>query len=479
MGVFPAATCVRGTGTRFALAERVRIVFDRGTLLLEDLPAGVHARELSDVLWDSRVGAFRAPAWRAYSLASALRRRGVRLTDRPRPRLAPPAGFRPIALRPYQEAALAAWRSSGRRGVVVLPTGSGKTRVALSAMAATRTPCLCLVPTRAMLAQWTSALAEVYDGPIGCFGDGARELAPITVATFASACRHMAVLGDRFGLLIADEVHHLGGGAGDEALEMSIAPLRLGLTATPSAPEASAARRVTLLGPVVFELAIADLVGSYLAPLTRITLRLTLDSEERREYEALRAVYRAAFERFQGNHLGCSWEDFVHHAARTDDGRRAIAAWRRSGRLLAFPTSKRRTLAMLLDKHRAQRTLVFVAHNETAYAIAREHLITPLTADIGRLEREAALAGFRTGALRALVSAQVLNEGLDVPDADVGVVVAGRMGEREHVQRIGRLLRPADGKRALVYELVVQHSSEVRQAARRGGGLAPRDRSAA
>ena len=66
----------------------------------------------------------------------------------------------------------------------------------------------------------------------------------------------------------------------------------------------------------------------------------------------------------------------------------------------------------------------------------------------------------------------MLNEGIDVPDAEVGIVVAGRMGEREHVQRVGRLLRPGAGKRALVYELVVAQSGECRQAERRGERLA-------
>ena len=103
----------------------------------------------------------------------------------------------------------------------------------------------------------------------------------------------------------------------------------------------------------------------------------------------------------------------------------------------------------------------------------------PLTSDIGRQERQATLARFRAGELRALVSAQVLNEGVDVPEAEVGIVVAGRMGEREHVQRVGRLLRPAAGKQALVYELVVAQSGEVRQAEKRGARLAARGRSAA
>jgi len=460
----------------------VRLVFDRGTLLLTDLgdlPEGLDVGQLPGVLWDARVGAHRAPARLCYAILSELRRRGVRIAEPPCPDLAPPSEFRPAELRPYQEAALAAWRQAGRRGLVVLPTGSGKTRIALHAMAITRTPCLCLVPTRALLGQWTSALGQVWDGRIGQFGDGVRVLGSVTVATFAGAFRHMAMLGNKFGLLVVDEAHHFGQGARDETLEMSIAPLRLGLTATPPATGPAANRLAALIGPVVFRRTIGDLAGRYLAPLERITWHLSLDPDERREHDALWEVYRQARRAFEGNHLSGSWEDFLRQAARTDEGRRGLSAWRRARRILAFPRRKREALSLLLGRHRAQRTLVFVADNQTAYAVAREHLVTPLTCDIGRAERDEVLTRFRAGTLRALVSAQVLNEGLDVPDAEVGIVVAGSLGEREHVQRIGRLLRPGQGKRALVYELVVEQSSEMRQSERRWESFAPGARPAA
>jgi superfamily II DNA or RNA helicase len=106
--------------------------------------------------------------------------------------------------------------------------------------------------------------------------------------------------------------------------------------------------------------------------------------------------------------------------------------------------------------------------------VAREQLVMPITCDIPRAERTRALDRFRRGELRALVSARVLNEGIDVPDAEVAVVVGGTQGEREHVQRVGRLLRPAEGKAAVVYELVMSGTSEVQQARRRRAGLAPR-----
>jgi superfamily II DNA or RNA helicase len=456
-----------------------RLVFDRGTLIVEGVSRALDLADIPGVLWDARVSAWRAPARMFYALAAELRRRGVPLTDRPLPRLRPPSGFRAPALRPYQQAALGAWRLRGRRGLVVLPTGSGKTQVALAAAGAIATPAMYLVPTRALIGQWVAAIRGVYDGEISCFGDGEHGVGPVTVATYASAYRHMSTLGDHFGLLVIDEVHHFGHGFHDEALDMSIAPLRLGLTATPPPPGRAHDRLRTLVGPVVFELGVADLAGSYLAPFERITRTLELDPDERLEYQQLSAVYRKALREFAGGRLDASWQDFLRHASRSDEGRLGVAAWRRARRLLAFPRCKQRALGELLARHRQQRTLVFVADNETAYAVARRFLIAPLTCDIGRDERQQTLDRFRAGTLRALVSAQVLNEGLDVPDAEIGIVVGARFGEREHVQRVGRLLRPREGKRALVYELVVRRSAEVGTANRRWEALAPRRRSAA
>jgi superfamily II DNA or RNA helicase len=167
-----------------------------------------------------------------------------------------------------------------------------------------------------------------------------------------------------------------------------------------------------------------------------------------------------------------SWDDFVRTAGRSEEGRRAIAAFHRTRKLLAFPDAKRRALARILRDHSDTRTLVFVGDNETAYAVSRQHLIMPLTCDINRRERERALALFAEGKIKTLVSAQVLNEGIDVPEAEVGIVVAGHRGEREHVQRVGRLLRPRPGKRAQVYELVVRASRDVREADRRRRAIA-------
>ena len=448
----------------------VRLQFDRGTLLCTAWPAGVDPEELPGMRWDERVQGYRAPASSLEQIRRHLEIAGVRCEDAAMIRAPRPMGHPAPDLRPYQDAALAAWDLARHSGVIVLPTGSGKTRVAIAAVARQRCSAICLVPTRVLLHQWRSELAEHLGIEIGCYGDGGRELRAITVATYESAYRHMQELGNRFDLLIVDEAHHFGHGARDEALEMCAAAQRLGLTATPPSGEAATGLE-RLLGPVVYEQGIQDLAGTFLAEFEIIELRVRLTHSEARAYRADRDRFRAVFDDFRSLAPGAPWEAFIRWAGRTVEGRGALRSWRRAKNLLALTHHKNELVGRLLDRHREARSLVFTADKEAAYGVARAHLIMPITSDIGQTERAEMVEAFRSGTVRALVSARVLNEGFDVPDADVGIIVSGTLGVREHVQRVGRLLRPRTGKRAVVYELVTHETSEIAQARRRRRGL--------
>jgi len=448
-----------------------RIVFDRGTLLLEELPPGLDPGGLPGVRWDDRVKAWRAPGrWRA-AISVALMARGAALEAWPSPRAPRVDDWRRPELRPYQQEALTAWTEAGCRGVIVLPTGAGKTQVAIAAIAELGGPAIVLAPTRVLVEQWIARLGAYYTGGVGQISDGKVEPAAITVATLEGARRHMAAYGPRWELVVVDEAHHVGGGAADEALEFSPASARLGLTATPPPAGPGSDRLFDLVGPTVFSLSVQDLAGVWLAPYDVVTMELALDADEREEHDLLRRIYSVVSRPFFEASPGAGWKDFVRHANRTQEGRTALAAWRRSRALLSLTRAKGRVVGELLARHRDRRALIFVADNQAAYGVARGHLVAPITCETSRPEREELLGAFARGELRALVSARVLDEGLDVPDADVGIVVGAGAGERQHVQRVGRLLRPGPGKRALVYELVTPSSFEVRDLTRRRRGL--------
>src|SRR5690606_24469940 len=131
------------------------------------------------------LAAWRLPAERLSELRGRLSAARVPYTDAIEPTTLVSRWSLP-ELRWYQRAALEAWRDAGERGVVVLPTGAGKTLVALAAVAALGVSALILVPTRILLDQWARALEAAWPFPIGRLGDGDHRVLPITVATYAS-----------------------------------------------------------------------------------------------------------------------------------------------------------------------------------------------------------------------------------------------------------------------------------------------------
>ena len=437
--------------------------------MLDEVAAGLDPERFLGASWDPELAAWRAPANRLSELRGRLAAKDVRFTDTLHPPALSSAWSLP-ELRWYQRAAVSTWRDSGDRGVIVLPTGSGKTLVALAAIAELGVATLVLVPTRVLLDQWARALATAWPHPIGRLGDGDHSVAPITVSTYASATTWAPRIGDRFGLVIVDEAHHVGAWCPSEILEMLIAPARLGLTATPPAApsEWALARQI---GPTVYSLGIDALRGTALADFDHTLVSVELDVVERTLYRQLRGEFSAFYTLQQRSLPGMGWRDFLRAAQRSLMGRDALAAWRGSRALLAYPAAKRAALRALLEKHAGDRILIFTADNATAYAIARELLVVPITCDIGRTERAEMLDRYRTGECSVLVSSQVLDEGFDVPDAEVAIVVGGTGSQRRHAQRVGRVLRPRPGKRASVYELVVADSAEQRQMHGRRGAL--------
>lgn len=414
----------------------MKLLFDHGTLVPAEAP-DLSRKAIPGILWDPRVALYRAPAHRYAEVAETLAALKMPFVDEVQPGRARASHlghlWRPVELRPYADTVPG---TDARASEPVV---------------------------------WR--VSRFYPGTIGCLGDGRQEIQQVTVATFESAFRWMPRIGNRFELLVVDEAHHFGSGIRDEALEMCVANRRLGLSATP--PHGPAlARLEAMLGPVVYQLGVGDLAGTWLADFDLVVLRVALDREERARYDADHRLFSELNRQFRSMHPTGTWQELVAAASQSVEGRAALRAWRRTRQLVGFTRAKAAAVKALLARHRDAKVLIFTADNAAAYAIAREHLVMPITCEIGRQERERALQGFRDGKLRALVSARVLNEGIDVPEAEVAIIVGGTQGEREHVQRIGRLLRPAPGKRATVYELVTLATSEARRATERRRGLA-------
>ena len=419
--------------------------------------------------WDERSACFRAPAASYAEVIAALRsaaidvedtaRRDVEITTGPRVHREP---------RPFQKEALEAWRAAEGRGVVVLPTGAGKTHVAVMAIDAVRRSTLVVAPTLDLVRQWYDLLRATFNVPVGVVGGGDHDVQPITVTTYDSAYLHMEHLGARFGLVVFDECHHLPGPTYALAARLCIAPYRLGLTATPERADGRDADLETLLGATVYRRDIVDLAGEYLAEYETVQVDVELEPEERAEHDAERALY-LAFVSKNGIRLGSprGFGDFVMRSAQSMDGRRAMRAYRRQRELAFAASGKLAYLEHLLERHRDDRALLFTQDNATAYRIARRFLVPVITHQTKVTERSQILASFAEGSYRAVVTSKVLNEGVDVQEANVAIVLSGSGSVREHVQRLGRILRKRDGKRAKLYELVTTRTAETGTSERR------------
>jgi superfamily II DNA or RNA helicase len=442
--------------------------FDKGTILL----AGKLPQELMQAfVWDDRVHRFRACASHYRNVVEMCAREKIELSDLVFSTQNDLLKMTPVSLRPYQEVALLNWKHSSNRGIVCLPTGAGKTRVALAAIAETCVPTLCIVPTRVLLEQWQLAVRQYYLGPIGVIGDNQNNPQVFTLATFESAYRKMAWLGNRFHLLIIDECHHFGAKFRDEIFLMNAAPMRLGLTATKPKELEQIGHLERLIGPIVSEVGIKELVGNYLAPFDLVRLRVRLNPVEKTRYVREYAVFTTFFRLYKSMHPNSKWRDFIFFSQKSHQGRRALSAFYRTRRLISLTEGKRSAVRKIVSAHRDEKIIIFTTDTDAAYELSRQLLIMPITADIKRKEREWALAQFKTGDLKILVSCKVLNEGVDVPDAAIAVIVGGTAVEREFVQRIGRILRPSPGKHAVIYELVARDTHEERQSEQRCSAL--------
>ena len=447
----------------------ISLIFDQGTVVIEgalpegDCPPGFLVDERSG-------GRLRAPAIAYRAAMRALIRGGHEVDDQAR-------AYEVLELTnrrhrdpfPHQSEAVQAWLEQGRRGVVVLPTGAGKTYVAEMAIASVGRSTLVVVPTIDLMNQWISLLGAAFGHElVGAIGGGMHEVRPLTVTTYDSAYIHMDRLGDRYGLVVFDECHHLPGPSYAQAAQCALAPFRLGLTATPERQDGQHDLLDRLVGPTVYRRDIKDLAGDFLAEYEVVRIRVGLEDDEREAYEAARRTYRA-FVESQGIRMSSpgGWGSFIARSSRSRRGRQAWRAWRDQRAIVFRSRAKLEVLADLLYQHREEQVLVFTADNDTVYQISRRHLVPAITHQTPTAERQATLRAFNDGELPAIVTSKVLNEGVDMPAASVGIVLSGSSSVREHVQRLGRILRRLEGKEATLYEVVSGETGEERVSDRR------------
>ncbi len=383
-------------------------------------------------------------------------------------------GYRPklqFEPRTYQAEAIEAWLRHDARGVIILPTGAGKTVVALMALARLKLRTLIVVPTIELLYQWRDAVIERLGLPpkvVGVVGDGHKQWRPITVITYASAAMPNAPL-EKIGLLICDEAHHLPSPSYATIATRSNAPYRLGLTATPDRQDGTTSELYNLLGPVVYRKAPADLSAEgHIAQYLEKRVFVSLTDDEALRYEALMGEWKwfLSSKRHMLAKGGDFFGELIRRSATDPQARRALQAHHQARMIALNAEAKLHEVERLLGEHHDDKVIVFSEYNALVDTISQRLALPAITYKTAAEERKAILDGFRDGSYSKLVTGRVLNEGVDVPDANVAIVVSGSSTTREYIQRLGRVIRPK-ATTALLYEVITRQTSEVRTARRR------------
>lgn len=377
-------------------------------------------------------GTLRGPLFLRARVRRMLQAAGVPFVDRLAPPPLPAEVVPPCCVPP--PLAFTAWWQHGGRGIAVGLGEGAQIDLVLAAVHHTAARTLLLVRDSGASMAWSARLRE---------RPGA---AAIDVWTVAAAAHELAGATPRHDLLVVAQPELSPG----PTLATAIAGL---------AP----AHVLALVGHAGTELLGLSawagptlLVESRGEAATRVQLHLPLAAGERAAHDAAWHEFLRVYDGWKALRPDAGFATFVREARGQPAWREALLAWHRARAIAAWNEAKAAACGDLLARHRGASVLVFTPDRASAYAIAREHLVAPITAELPRAERAALLAAFARGALRVLVGPRLLDLGAPTGRAEIGIDVGGAMGPGERLARHARVA--ASG---VLYELTAEQTAEV------------------
>lgn len=351
--------------------------------------------------------------------------------------------------RGWQVKALAEWEHANHRGIVSVVTGGGKTVFALSCVDRIRPiATLIIVPSAALLEQWWEEAANYFDLDLDeiniVTGSLRFRLGAINIAVLNTAAKLAGRMQEHSCFLIVDECHKAASEQFRAALRVNTFA-SLGLSATPERPYDDGLTNVLVpaLGPVIFSYDYADaLRDGVIVPFELRNIVFELEESRQAEYDKLsKAIARSISQR------GAEAEE-------------TIALFLKRARVLNLSLNRIRLALKLVAVNRGRRTLIF--HEDIEACDLIHGVLTENGVKSGvyhskmPLRAKAAMLGqYRRGEVDVLVTCRALDEGFNVPETEVGIIAASTATQRQRIQRLGRVVRPAKGKTgASIYTLV-------------------------
>ena len=251
-------------------------------------------------------------------------------------------------------------------------------------------------------------------------------------------------------------------------------PFRLGLTATIEREDELHKELPKLVGGVVFQAAPGDLAEQkHLAGYKIERRHIEMLPEEVLEYNKNYGKFLFCIRKlgFRMNYPN-AFQRLIMMSARSKLARDAILARNKAMNIALNSKAKFDELREILAENKSVKTIIFTQHNSLVHDISNQFLIPFITHKSKKEERQDVLKGFKEGRYAAIVTSKVLDEGVDVPDAELGIIVSGTGSSREFIQRLGRLLRPKQNdKMAKLIEIVSMETKEIGTSSKRKRAL--------
>lgn len=362
-----------------------------------------------------------------------------------------------FTLRGWQEEALGRWRANKNRGIVEVVTGGGKTIFALACLKDLQPDTsLILVPTLALLDQWWEEVAAFFHLPLDeihvISSKGRIRPGTINLAVLNTAAKVVPEHKGKPYFLVADECHKAASTKFRDALGSEKLG-SLGLSATPERPydEGLSEVLVPALGSVIYQYTYKDaLRDKVIVPFLLKNIVFDLEDDRQTEYDRLtKAIGRS-----------------IDTRGLEDD--KTIALLLKRARVLNLSLNRVRLALKLVAMHRGSRIIVFhediEACNIIQEVLAEAKVRSGVYHSKMKLrDRAEVLAAYRSGSIEVLVTCRALDEGFNVPETQIGIIAASTATRRQRIQRLGRVLRPVNGKQsATVYSLVAS-SPEIQR----------------
>lgn len=247
-----------------------------------------------------------------------------------------------------------------------------------------------------MVKQWKEKLAGAFSIRIGEYTGVKKDLQSITISTYESAFINAEYLGNKFKLLIFDEVHHLPSEGFRQIAELFASPSRLGLTATYERADGLHKELPRLMGGIVFEIKPDELTEKYLAKYEIIKINVELTEEEKKDYEKSYKIFKNYL--ISRNIKMKSSGDFKKIIIRSGydpKARKAILSRNKAERIAYNSKNKIEQIKEFLNKD--NRIIIFTRYNDMVYNISKKYLIPCITYRTNNKEREEILTKLKKG----------------------------------------------------------------------------------